>query len=109
MIRGHFRISKDPDNGFFVVRNFIPDAFCTVFKATLQDEELYRNAERLTVRYLDEYQKKYSNLSYQEILILVAFHMVVAVTKTAANENIEPLADKIKELDNELKQILNEK
>jgi hypothetical protein len=73
-----------------------------------KDEELYRNAERLTVRYLDEYQKKYSNLSYQEILILVAFHMVVAVTKTAANENIEPLADKIKELDNELKQILNE-
>jgi hypothetical protein len=73
-----------------------------------KDEELYRNAEKLTVRYLDEYQKKYSNLSYQEVLILVAFHMVVAVTKTAANENIEPLAEKIRELDNELKQVLNE-
>lgn len=73
-----------------------------------KDEELYRNAEKLTVRYLDEYQKKYSNLAYQEVLILVAFHMVVAVTKTAANENIEPLAEKIRELDNELKQVLNE-
>ncbi len=73
-----------------------------------KDEELYRNAERLTVRYLDEYQKKYSNLSYQEVLILVAYNMAVAVAKTAANESIEPLAEKIRELDRELKLLLHE-
>jgi cell division protein ZapA len=74
-----------------------------------KDEELYRNAEKLSVRYLEEYQKKYSNLSYQEVLILVAFHMAVAISRTSANEDIEPLAQKIRELDIELKQVLNEK
>lgn len=73
------------------------------------DEEIYRKAEKLLVKHLDEYQKIYSQRSYQDILILVAFRLAVILSKEEFHHDFIPLADKIKELDEELKELLSKK
>jgi len=74
-----------------------------------EDEEIYRNAEKLLVNNLDEYQKKYSQRSYQDILILAAYRLAVMLSKQDLNQDIAPLAEKIEELDQELKQLFSNK
>ena len=74
-----------------------------------KDEEIYRKAEKLVVRFLDEYQKLYSQRATEEILILVAFRLAVALSKQEVDQDLVPLADKIKSLNEELKQLLVKK
>lgn len=74
-----------------------------------KDEEIYRKAEKLVVRFLDEYQKLYSQRASEEILILVAFRLAVALSKQEVDQNLVPMAEKIKDLDEELKQLLAKK
>jgi len=71
-----------------------------------KDEEIYRKAEKLVVRFLDEYQKLYSQRATEEILILVAFRLAVALSKQEVDQDLAPLAEKIKSLDEELKHLL---
>lgn len=72
-----------------------------------QDEELYRRAEKKLVARLTEYQKKYAQRSYEEILILVAYQFAVMVSKQEFAEDIVPIAQRIQSLDDELKALLS--
>lgn len=73
------------------------------------DEEVYRKAEKLLVRYLSDYQAKFNQRSTEEILILVAYQLAVMVSKKEVAEDTVPLVDKLKALDEELKQLLSQK
>lgn len=72
-----------------------------------KDEELYRKAEKLVVKYLNEFQKAYNQRPTEEILIMVAFQIAVIVSKQELNEDVVPLAEKIKTLDDELKALFS--
>lgn len=70
------------------------------------DEEIYRKAEKIVVKFINEYQKIYSQKSYTEILTYVAFRLAVVLTKQDSNEDVAPLAERIQKLDDELKALL---
>lgn len=72
-----------------------------------KDEEIYRKAEKLVEKYLDEFHKTYSLRSSEEILTLVAFRLAVALSKLEINQDLVPLVEKIKDFDSELKQLLS--
>jgi len=72
------------------------------------DEEMYRKAEKMVVRYIDLFQKQYRQRPTEEILIIVAFKIAVLVSKQELSEDIIPLADKIQSLDQELAALLNQ-
>ena len=72
------------------------------------DEEMYRKAEKMVVKYIDLFQKQYRQRPTEEILILVAFKIAVLVSKQELSEDIIPLADKIQSLDQELDALLNQ-
>ncbi|ADQ80811.1 hypothetical protein Palpr_2681 [Paludibacter propionicigenes WB4] len=72
-----------------------------------KDEELYRKAEKLLVKYLAEYQQKFSQRPTEEILILVAYQLAVLVSKQEFADDIVPLAEKIQALDKELEALLS--
>ena len=72
-----------------------------------KDEELYRRAEKLVVKYLESFQKIYHQRPTEEILILVAFKIAVIVTQQELSEDTVPLAEKIQSLDDELKSLLS--
>jgi len=73
-----------------------------------KDEELYRKAEKLVNKYLDRYQKQYNQRSIEEILILVAFQIAVIVSKQELRDDEVPMAEKIQQLDDELKLLFSE-
>ena len=72
-----------------------------------KDEELYRKAEKLLVKYLSDYQQKFSQRPTEEILILVAYQLAVMVSKQEFADDIVPLAEKIQALDKELEALLS--
>lgn len=72
-----------------------------------EDEEMYRKAEKMVERYINKYQKDYSQRPTEEILILVAFQIAVIVAKQERAEDTIPLAEKIQLLDDELNALLN--
>jgi predicted nuclease of restriction endonuclease-like RecB superfamily len=71
-----------------------------------KDEELYRKAEKLVVKYIDFFQKQYNQRPTEEILIMVAFQIAVIVSKQEFSEDTVPMAEKIQALDDELKSLL---
>ena len=71
-----------------------------------KDEELYRRAEKLLVKQLNDYQQKFRQRPSEEILILVAYQLAVIVLKQEFADDVVPLAEKIQALDNELKALL---
>lgn len=73
------------------------------------EEEIYRNAEKIVVKFINDYQKIYSQKSYNEILTYVAFRLAVALAKHDTSESVAPLAERIKQLDEELKALLSAK
>ena len=75
-------------------------------KIARKDEELYRKAEKMVVRYMDKFQKQYNQRPTEEILIMVAYQIAVLVAKQELTEDIVPLAEKIHALDQELEALL---
>ena len=75
-------------------------------KIARKDEELYRKAEKMVVRYMDKFQKQYNQRPTEEILIMVAYQIAVMVSKQELTEDIVPLAEKIQTLDQELEALL---
>ncbi len=67
------------------------------------DEILYRDAEKVAKHYIDKYSKDYSRKSVEEILTITAYQMAVLVAKQQYHQDIEPLAQKIEELNKLLK------
>jgi hypothetical protein len=72
-----------------------------------KDEELYRKAEKLLVKQLNDYQQKFRQRPSEEILILVAYQLAVMVSKQEFADDVTPLAEKIQTLDNELKALFS--
>lgn len=72
-----------------------------------KDEEIYRRAEKMLVKYLNEYEQQYSQRPSEEILTLAAFRLAIIVAKQELSEDTVPLAEKIQALDNELKELLS--
>ncbi|ERR1035437_3050789 len=72
-----------------------------------KDEELYRRAEKLLVKQLNDYQQKFRQRPSEEILILVAYQLAVIVLKQEFADDVVPLAEKIQALDDELKALLS--
>ena len=83
------------------------DGFRMPLSIFREDEELYRKAEKLVVRYMEQYQRQYNQRPTEEILIMVAFQLAVIVSKQEFSEDTVPLAEKIQSLDNELKALLS--
>ena len=75
-------------------------------KIRREDEEIYRNAEKIVNKYLEQYRTQFSQRSMEEILTLVAFQVAVVLAKQNKNQDISPLAEKIEELNKELKELL---
>lgn len=74
-----------------------------------EDEEIYRTAERLVMKFINDYQRLYHHMSYTELLTLVAFRLAVVFQKKENSENQAPIAERIQMLDNELQQLLEER
>ncbi len=72
-----------------------------------EDEEIYRNAEKIVNKYLEQYRQQFSQRSMEEILTLTAYQLAVIVSKQATNQDQTPLAQKIEELNKELKKLLD--
>ena len=72
------------------------------------DEEIYRRAEKMVVKYTEEYHRMYNQRTYEEILKLVAYQLAVKISKNELSEDVTPLADKIKQLDKALDAVLNQ-
>jgi cell division protein ZapA len=70
-----------------------------------EDEEIYRNAEKLVNKYLEKYRKSFSQRSMEEILTIVAYQIAVIVSKQEINNDIGPMAEKMMELNKELKEL----
>ncbi len=75
-------------------------------KIRREDEEIYRNAEKIVNKYLEQYRTQFSQRSMEEILTLVVFQVAVVLAKQNKNQDINPLAEKIEELNKELKELL---
>ncbi|VBB48039.1 conserved hypothetical protein [uncultured Paludibacter sp.] len=71
-----------------------------------EDEELYRDAEKLLNNYLNKFQERYNQKSMEEILTLVAYQLAVIIIKQNKNQDVAPLATKIQELNKELQEFL---
>ena len=70
-----------------------------------EDEEIYRNAEKLVNKYLEQYRSRFSQRSMEEILTIVAYQIATIASRQEMNDSVEPFAEKIMELNKELKDL----
>lgn len=75
-------------------------------KIKREDEELYRNAEKIVNKYLEQYRNQLSQGSMEEILTIVAYQLAVIVSKQNTSQDLVPLVEKMKEINREVKEIL---
>lgn len=75
-------------------------------KIKREDEELYRNAEKIVNKYLEQYRNQLSQRSMEEILTIVAYQLAVIVSKQNTSQDLVPLVEKMKEINREVKEIL---
>jgi len=73
-----------------------------------EDEVIYRNAEKLFNRFFRQYSEVYSQRSMEEILTLVAYQFAYIVSKQGMNQDVGPLAEKIQQLNKQLKELMPE-
>ena len=94
------------ENDIFLIHVQI-GSFRMPLRIARKDEILYRKAEKLVVKYLDQCEAKYQQRPREEILTIVAFQLAVMVSKEQFSTDTVPLAEKIQALDNELAQLLS--
>lgn len=94
------------DDNFLI--NVQIEGFRLPLRISRSDEEIYRKAEKLVIGYLNKYKDVHKLRTYEEILKLVAFQLAVNISKNELTQDLVPLADKIKELSQELDTILNQ-
>ncbi|OJV39016.1 MAG: hypothetical protein BGO29_03195 [Bacteroidales bacterium 36-12] len=81
--------------------------FPIALKIPRKDEEIYRNAEKLVTKLIEEYNSLYNQRAYEDILKLVAFQLAVRVSKSALHEDPSPLSGQLKKLEQEIDDALN--
>jgi cell division protein ZapA len=72
------------------------------------DEEKYRKAEKMVTFYLEKYQEMYKHHRYEDILKLIAFQLAVNIAGETMEQDITPVTDRIKALEQELDKVLGE-
>jgi len=75
-------------------------------KIKREDEELYRNAEKIVNKYLEQYRNQLNQRSMEEILTIVAYQLAVIVSKQNTSQDLVPLVEKMKEINREVKELL---
>ncbi len=74
-----------------------------------RDEEiLYRDAEKRTKLCIDKFRESYTQKTMEETLTLTAYQMAVWVETLKHLHSIEPLAEKLEELNNILEKRKNQ-
>ena len=71
-----------------------------------KDEEIYRNAENDIKDIYNKLNQRYPDKSVVELWLLTAFQIAVAINRQQKVENINPLAQKIEELEEQIDQLL---
>ena len=66
------------------------DGMIIPLRISRQDEEIYRNAEKIVKAFLKDYKGKYSRRTNEELLILTAYKTAVLLAKYDFN-NVVPL------------------
>ncbi len=72
------------------------------------DEEIYRKAQKMVNDNLENYQKRFSRHSYEEILIMVAFHLSTTISRHQLTGNVSPVEETLKALEAEIDKALNQ-
>lgn len=70
------------------------------------DEEIYRKAEKLVTTNLNRLQEIYRNRAYEEVLVILAYNLAVALAKQELTNDTAPMADWLQGIDDELKELL---
>ncbi len=73
-----------------------------------EEEILYRDAEKQTKQCIEEFRKSYTQKSMEEILTLTAYQMAVWAETLKHLHSVEPLAEKIEELNSILEDRKNQ-
>ncbi len=73
-----------------------------------EDEKIYREAEKIVTHYIDEFRSRYSMHSMEEILSLVALQLGTIISKRQNMEDINPLVDKVGEMNEKIKDALED-
>jgi hypothetical protein len=76
-------------------------------KIRREDEIIYRDAAKFLKEKIDSYQERHSQLSYEAILVMVAYHFAVESETLKHQETVGTVVEKINLLDQELEQYLN--
>lgn len=71
-----------------------------------EDEELYRDAEKLLINYLNKFQEKYNQKSMEEVLTFTAYQLAVISAKQSKKQDIDPLAVKVQEINKKMADLL---
>jgi cell division protein ZapA (FtsZ GTPase activity inhibitor) len=78
-------------------------------KIDKKDEEKIRKAGKIINEKVLQYKQKYSDKDVQDFLAMAALQYVTKLTEMEENENLSPLLEGIKELNEELDVYLKEK
>lgn len=73
------------------------------------DEEIYRKAQAMVVDYIERYQKRYNQRSYEEIVILAAFQLASILSRHLLAGDPAPVEEKLKQLEIEIDKALGRK
>ena len=100
-------MEKDRGDEIFQI-NILIGGFRMPLNIPRKQEEIYRNAEKLLFKYLENYRNKYPHHSTEEILTIVAYQFSVMVSKQEYSLDTVPLAEKIQSFSEELDALLSE-
>ncbi len=73
-----------------------------------KDEEVYRDAEKILSRLYAKYRHKYSQKTNEELMVISAYHLAVALKKRDFVESTLPVSEKIESLAKELDELLKD-
>jgi cell division protein ZapA len=71
-----------------------------------EDEIFYRDAAKFVKGKIDSYRERHSQLPYESVLMMVAYHFAVESEKQKHQENVGPVVEKMELLDKELDKYL---
>jgi cell division protein ZapA len=72
------------------------------------DEEIYRKAQKLVEERIEYYHKQYNQRSYQEVLILAAFHLATTLSRQQLSGDLGPVEERLQELEAEIDEALRQ-
>lgn len=72
------------------------------------DEEIYRKAQAMVEEYIEMYQKRFNQRSYEEIVILAAFQLASIIARHRITGDPAPVEAKLKVLEAEIDAVLNQ-